>query len=394
VLANDEHAKEVKLFGLGPLLLGRYRDLGETFYREDIDLAIRRARWAYALSLLATGAFYACYAAMAVGAARGGLSLGEMTLAMVSFRQGQQAFQSLLGAFGGMYEDNLYMSNLFSYLSFEDTAKPAVERPVTSPSHEVNGTTPTSRGIQFRGVGFRYPGREDWALRNIDVVIPEGESLALVGQNGAGKTTFIKLLTRLYHPTEGHILLDGKDLEDWDENLLRHRISVVFQDFAQYQLSAAENVGLGSVEQLEDAAQIDRAVKKGGAEEVVASLTSGLATPLGRWFKDGVDLSGGQWQKIALARSFMREAADILVLDEPTAALDAEAEHAVFQRFRDLTRGRTSILISHRFPTVSMADRILVIEKGQVVEEGTHATLLEKKGRYAHLFTLQAQGYL
>jgi ATP-binding cassette subfamily B protein len=400
VLANDEHAKEVKLFGLGALFLGRYRDLGETFYREDTGLAVRRARWAYALSLLATGAFYACYAAMAIAAARGALSLGEMTLAMVSFRQGQQAFQSLLGAFGGMYEDNLYMSNLFLYLTFADgtTANGKTMLPQDGPTplvREANGvSTSATRGIEFRGVGFRYPGRDEWALRNIDVVIKEGESLALVGQNGAGKTTFIKLLTRLYHPTEGHIYLDGKDLEEWDQDLLRRRISVVFQDFAQYQLTASENVGLGSVDQLEDSAQIERAVTKGGADEVVASLTSGLATPLGRWFRDGVELSGGQWQKIALARSFMREAADILVLDEPTASLDAEAEHAVFQRFRDLTRGRTSILISHRFPTVRMADRILVIEKGRVVEEGTHAGLLEKKGRYAQLFSLQAQGYL
>jgi ATP-binding cassette subfamily B protein len=404
VLANDEHAKEVKLFGLGPLLLGRYRDLGETFYREDTALAVRRARWAYALSLLATGAFYACYAAMAIAAARGALSLGEMTLAMVSFRQGQQSFQSLLGAFGGMYEDNLYMSNLFSYLSFDDgsAAKGAAKTQQNggpanlSPLvHALNGVSPSAtRGIEFRGVGFRYPGRDEWALRNIDVTIKEGESLALVGQNGAGKTTFIKLLTRLYHPTEGHIFLDGKDLEEWDQDQLRRRISVVFQDFAQYQLTASENVGLGSVDHLENMPQIERAVAKGGAEEVVASLTSGLATPLGRWFRDGVELSGGQWQKIALARSFMREAADILVLDEPTASLDAEAEHAVFQRFRDLTRGRTSILISHRFPTVRMADRILVIEKGQVVEEGTHDALLAKRGRYAQLFELQAQGYL
>jgi ATP-binding cassette subfamily B protein len=398
VLANDEHAKEVKLFGLGPLLLGRYRDLGETFHREDSDLAVRRARWAYGLSLLATATFYACYAAMAFAAARGELSLGEMTLAMVAFRQGQQAFQSLLGAFGGMYDDNLYMSNLFSYLAFEDP--PRAAGPSSLLPRDANGHSepallgPSSeRGIRFQDVGFRYPGRDDWALRHIDVFIPQGESLALVGQNGAGKTTFIKLLTRLYRPTEGRILLDGKGLEQWDETLLHRRISVVFQDFAQYQLTARENVGLGSVDELDDDAQVGRAVERGGAEEVVAGLGQGLATPLGRWFRDGVELSGGQWQKIALARSFMREAADILVLDEPTASLDAEAEHAVYQRFRELTRGRTSILISHRFPTVRMADRVLVIEKGRVVEEGTHAALLAKKGRYAHLFALQAEGY-
>jgi len=383
VLANDEHAKEVKLFGLGDLFLDRYRRLGEQFYREDRELAVRRGRWAYLLSLVATLTFYGCYAVMAVAAAKGWISLGDMTLDMIAFRQGQQAFQSLLGAFGGMYEDNLYMSNLFEFLDIAHGGEKKTG----------NGESKSEEGIRFENVGFRYPGRKDWALRNVNVFIPRGESLALVGQNGAGKTTFIKLLTRLYLPTEGRILLDGKDLSDWDEEALRARMSVVFQDFAQYQLTAKENVGVGSVESLDDAPRIERAVERGGAGEVVSSLKEGLSTHLGRWFKDGVELSGGQWQKIALARAFMREGADILVLDEPTAALDAEAEHAVFERFRELTRGKTSILISHRFPTVRMADRILVIEHGTVVEEGTHAELLAKDGRYAHWFALQAAGY-
>lgn len=390
VLANDEHAKEVKLFQLGPLFLGRYRAIGETFFREDRQLAVRSARWAYLLSLLATGTFYACYVVIALRAARGGLSLGDMTLAMVAFRQGQQSFQGLLGAFGGMYEDNLYMSNLFGFLEAA-SAPPVLARAADeAPGRVVRD----ERGIRFEDVGFRYPGRDEWALRHIDVFIPAGQSLALVGQNGAGKTTFIKLLTRLYEPTEGRVLLDGKDLRGWDEAALRRRVGVVFQDFAQYQLTAGENVGLGSVDHMEEAPQIERAVTKGGAEEVVAKLKEGLATPLGRWFRDGVELSGGQWQKIALARAFMREEADILVLDEPTAALDAEAEHAVFERFRELTQGKTSILISHRFPTVRMADRILVVERGQVVEEGTHDALVAKGGRYAELFALQAKGYL
>jgi ATP-binding cassette subfamily B protein len=325
---------------------------------------------------------------MALRAARGALTLGEMTLAMVAFRQGQQAFQGLLGAFSGMYEDNLYMSNLVSYLGVDTapTAPRALTNGAARPADEL--------GIRFADVGFRYPGKEPWALRHVSLFIPKGQSLALVGQNGAGKTTFIKLLTRLYAPTEGRISIDGKDLASWDETELLKRIGVVFQDFAQYQFSARENIGFGSVGHLGDDAQIQRAIAHGGAESVIGELKEGLETPLGRWFKDGVELSGGQWQKVALARAFMREDADILVLDEPTAALDAEAEHAIFARFRELTRGKTSILISHRFPTVRMADRIVVIEKGQVVEQGTHEELVSQHGRYAALFALQAQGYL
>jgi len=386
VLANDDHAKEVKLFGLGPMLLGRYRSLGETFYREDRQLALRRAAWSYALSLVATLAFYGCYAVVAVAAAIGALSLGLMTLYVVAFRQGQQAFQSILTAVGGMYEDNLYMSNLFEYLAIPTGTKAAAPAlPEPRPGEEP--------GIRFEDVGFRYPDAEGWALRHVSLFIPRGQSLALVGQNGAGKTTFIKLLTRLYTPTEGRILLDGVDLRDWGEAALRNRLGVIFQDFNQYQLRFRENVGVGSVDHLEDAPRVERAVEQGGAGEVLAGLPAGLETPLGRWFKDGVELSGGQWQKVALARAFMREEADILVLDEPTASLDAEAEHAIFQRFRELARGRTTLLISHRFSTVRMADRIVVIEQGRLVEDGTHAELMVLGGRYAHLFTLQAKGY-
>jgi ATP-binding cassette subfamily B protein len=385
VLANNEHAKEVKLLGLGPVLLDRYEKLGETFYQEDRELNLRRGRWAYVLSLCATATFYACYAAVALEAVRGRVTLGDMTLYMMAFRQGQQCFQSVLAALSGMYEDNLYMSNLFAYLDIGTRAEPAPAAARLEVAQE--------RGIRFRNVGFRYPGRDEWALQDLSVFIPEGQSLALVGQNGAGKTTFIKLLTRLYEPTEGEILLDGQALAEWDPERLHQRISVVFQDFAHYHLTARENVGFGEVRNLQDDAQITRAVQRGGAETVVAALAAGMDTQIGRWFKDGVELSGGQWQKIALARAFMRESADILVLDEPTAALDAEAEHAVFLRFRELTQGKTSILISHRFPTVRMADRILVIDHGRVVEEGTHAGLVAANGRYAHLFALQAQGY-
>ncbi|WP_437763928.1 ABC transporter ATP-binding protein [Sorangium sp. So ce281] len=394
VLANDGHAKEVKLFGLGPTFLERYRALATSFYREDSALAVRRAGWSFGLSLLGTAAFYGCYGAMAAGAAAGRISLGEMVLYVAAFRQGQQAFQAVLAGVGGMYEHNLYMSNLFQYLAIptgEPPAPPAGsgDAPAPLPAGDAR-----DRGVRFEGVGYRYPGQSRWALRGIDLHIPSGQSLALVGHNGAGKTTFIKLLARLYEPTEGRILLDGKDLRAWEPGALRRRIGVVFQDFAQYQLTLRENVGLGSVEHLADEPRVARAVAEGGADEVVTVVPGGLDAQLGRWFKGGVELSGGQWQKVALARAFMREQADILVLDEPTAALDAEAEHAVFQRFRSLSKGRTTIVISHRFPTVRMADRIVVLDGGRVVEEGTHDELVARGQRYARMFALQAEGYL
>jgi ATP-binding cassette subfamily B protein len=449
VLANDEHAKEVKLFGLGPLLLQRYRTLAESFLADDKRLAVRRGLWGYGLSLLSTAVFYGCYGFIVVATVRGRLTLGEMTLYLVAFRQGQQSFQAILAALGGMYEDTLYMSNLFDYFAIPTTpsasvatgAAPAalasipptapVPVPVPVPAPPASGPAASvgpgtqalaERGVRFEGVGFRYPAQKPalasggqrvpkaggpvvpdgtpgsdeearWALRDVSVFIPAGQSLALVGGNGAGKTTFIKLLTRLYQPTEGRILLDGKDLRAWDEAALHRRIGVIFQDFNQYQLAARENIAFGSVDHLDDELRVARAVEQGGARELVAGLASGLDTQLGRWFTAGVELSGGQWQKIALARAFMRDEADILILDEPTAALDAEAEHAVFQRFRALAAGRTTILISHRFPTVRMADRILVLDEGRVIEDGTHAELLSHGARYAHLFGLQAAGY-
>lgn len=388
VLANNAHVKEVKLFGLGPLLLGRYKALGETFYAEDRRLTVRRAFWALFLSLLGTGAFYACYASVAIAAAVGLITLGTMTLYLVAFRQGQQAFQSVLGAFGGIYEDTLYMSNLFEYLAIPTEPAGASEP----------GRVRDEQGIRFEDVGFQYPaapGEEPkWVLRHVSFFIPKGQSVALVGQNGAGKTTLIKLLTRLYDATEGRILIDGRDVRDWDRVELQARLAVIFQDYNEYQLDVKENVGVGDVSHLGDEPRVERAVDRGGAQEVVSSLPDKLGTKLGKWAHDGVELSGGQWQKIALARAFMREGADILVLDEPTAALDAESEHAVFERFRTLAAGRTTFLISHRFSTVRMADRILVIEGGHVVEDGSHRELIEAGARYAHLFQLQASGYV
>jgi len=394
VLANDEHAKEVKLFGLGPMLLGRYKALSEEFYAEDRRLYVQRAKWTQVLSLVGTGAFYAAYAAMALMAAAAKLTLGNMTMYVLAFRQGQQSFQSALGAIGSMYEHNLYMSNLWEYLRLAgEGTTPALPPAEDAP---VKGTIPgtgSGRGIELEDVGFQYPGKEAWALRHVTLAIPSGESLALVGENGAGKTTLVKLLTRLYEPTEGRILLDGRDLREWDAPTLRKRFGVLFQDFNQYQLRIRENVGMGSVDHMDDEPRIERAVDSGGAREVVSALTGGLDAPLGRWFQDGTELSGGQWQKVALARAFMREEADMLVLDEPTASLDAESEHAVFESFRTLARGRTTIVISHRFPTVRMAHTIVVLDHGQVVETGTHDELVALGGKYARMFALQAEGY-
>ncbi len=387
VLATDHHAKEVRVFGLGARFLARYKSLAERFYREDRALAGRRTFWVILLSLLSSGAFYGCYLVIAVSAAHGLLTLGNLTLYVVVFRQGQQAFQSCLTAIGSTYEHNLYLSNLFDFLSI-----PILTGRASNPA--TAGVEIPQEGIFFDNVSFRYPGRETWALRNITLRIPRGQSVAVVGSNGAGKSTLIKLLCRLYAPTEGTIYLDGKDLRAWDHEDLLNRISIVFQDFNKYQLSLRENVGVGKIEALEDEARIHRAVSQGGAKDLVGEMPDGLETTLGTWFVKGRELSGGQWQKVAVSRAFMREEADILVLDEPTAALDAEAESLAFQKFRELTTGKTSLIISHRFPLARLADHIVVIEEGQIREEGRHDDLILAGKRYAQLFSLQAKGYI
>ncbi|HTA89116.1 MAG TPA: ABC transporter ATP-binding protein [Polyangiaceae bacterium] len=390
VLANDEHVKEVKLFGIGPHLLERYRALAETFFEEDKKLAVRRAVLTHVFSLIGTFAFYATYAVLAVAAAAARITLGNLTLYVVSLRQGQQSFQSVLSGIGNLYEHNLYMSNLFSYIELaEQSEQVQRERAARRATAQVS----PGAGIRFENVGFRYPNKDNWALRHVDLEIAPGDSIALVGENGAGKTTFVKLLAGLYEPSEGRIVLDGRELSTWDPEELRKRFGVLFQDFNKYQLKLRENIGLGSVDHLADQARIERAAERGGATDLLTVLPGGLDAPLGHWFEKGSELSGGQWQKVALARAFMREEADILVLDEPTAALDAESEHAVFERFRELAKGRTTIVISHRFPTVRMARNIIVLEHGQIVERGSHESLLTEDAKYARMFKLQAQGY-
>jgi ATP-binding cassette subfamily B protein len=387
VLAREDNVKEVKLFGLGPLLLQRYRNIFNRLYTRDRSLAIRRDGWGFALSLIGTAALYGAYAWIAASAVLSRITLGQMTMYLMLFRQGQSAVAAILTAIGGMYEDNLYLSTLYEYLETPSAREEPM--PAAEPS---SGPRPDD-GIRFEGVSFTYPGASRPALSNIDLHIRPGESLALVGENGSGKTTLIKLLTRLYRPQTGRILLDGKDLEDWDEESLRQRIGVIFQDFARYQFLVGENIGAGDVRFFDDDERWREAAEKGMADEIVSDLPEGYQTQLGKWFKGGQELSGGQWQKIALARAFMRSEADILVLDEPTAAMDAAAEATIFEHFRKLTESRIAILISHRFSTVRMASQIVVIENGRIIERGSHQELMKLDGHYARLFQLQAAGY-
>jgi ATP-binding cassette subfamily B protein len=384
VAASDVTAKEVKLFGLSDHFIRRYERLADDYYKANRGLSIKRAASGTALSALSTLAYYGAVAFIVVQAVNATITIGTLTFLTGSFDRSRGLIQAVLLRAAGLYEESLFLRDLFEFL--------AMKPDVASRPHARPFPARINHGFVFDDVGFRYPDREQWALRNASFEFNAGERIALVGENGAGKTTLVKLLTRLYDPTEGRILLDGVDLRDYDIDGLRRAIGVIFQDFVRYDLVARENIAVGRIESIGEEDRIRDAAAKSLAADVVQRLSSGLDHMLGRRFDGGADLSGGEWQKIALARAYIRDA-QVLVLDEPTASLDARAEYQVFQRFSELTAGRMAVLISHRFSTVRMADRILVLDAGRVIEDGSHEALLARDGRYAELFSLQAAGY-
>jgi len=382
--ASVETAKEVKIFGLNAFLIERYRALSEAFYAANRRLAARRAGWGGLLTAIGTVGYYVAYAFIAWRTLRGDFTIGDLTFLSGSFRRLRNLLEGLLIGFSQVAGQALYLDDLFSFFEIRpEIVSPPDPRPVPIPIRE---------GFTFEDVGFRYPGAERWAVRHLTFTLRAGEVLALVGENGAGKTTLVKLLARLYDPDEGRILLEGHDLREYDLAGLRANIGVIFQDFVRYHLTAAENIAVGRIEARDDRARIEAAAHASLADEVIRRLPAGYDQVIGKRFRSGVDLSGGEWQKIAIARAYMR-GAQLLILDEPTASLDARSEFEVFQRFKELSEGKTAVLISHRFSSVRMADRILVLAEGEIEAAGTHHELLAAGGRYAELFELQAAGY-
>jgi ATP-binding cassette subfamily B protein len=384
LLTSDTYNKEVKLFTVGNFFIERFSNLFQRYYAENRSLVIRRylagAGWSM-LTVLTSGLTFLYVAYRTLG---GTISVGGLTLYVQAADGVSQAFSALLSGLQSMYEHQLYLKTLFELLDFQPQ--------VRAPESPVPMRHPMEKGIEFRNVTYSYEGKDEPALKDVSFSIARGETVAIVGHNGAGKTTLVKLVARLYDPQEGQVLIDGRDVREYDPDELRGEFGVLFQDYVSYQFSARENIGIGRVERLDDTSAIATAASKSGASTVIEGLPQGYDTVLGKWFDGGVNLSGGEWQKVALGRAFMREA-QILILDEPSAALDARAEYELFSRLRELAHGRTAIFISHRFSTVRQADRILVFEEGRLIESGTHEELLKLAGRYAELFNLQAASY-
>lgn len=382
--ASLQSAKEVKIFGLGPYLAQRYLDVSSRIYDENKEISVKRAAVGSALNLIATGGYYGGYAVVLVQALAGALSIGSFTFLTGSFYRSRTYIERLLQGFNEVTEQALFLGDLFDFF--------AMRPRITSKETALPAPRPIRAGFEFRDVSFAYPGSSRAVLEKVNFRLEPGQKIALIGENGAGKTTLVKLLARLYDPTSGQVLLDGVDLRDYRVEDLRKEIGVIFQDYMRYEMLAKENIGFGEISRIAERDRIEHAGSQSLASEVIARLPDGYDQMLGRRFDGGVELSGGEWQKFALARAYMRDA-QLLILDEPTATLDARAEYKVFERFSELTRGRMAVLISHRFSTVRMADAIFVLADGQIRERGTHDQLVTLGGRYAELFALQAAGY-
>ncbi|GAB5550997.1 MAG: ABC transporter ATP-binding protein [Saprospiraceae bacterium] len=383
--ASDTTAKEVKIFNLADFLAKRFFNLANEYYHENRKISLQRNLWGSLLSVVGTLAYYGAYVVIAIQTITGQISVGSLTFLTGAFSRMRGMLQGIMGRFSRITDSAMYLQDLFDFFAIVPTIK--------NKENTQAFPVPLQQGFTFENVSFKYPGTDRWAIRNLSFHLPAGEKLALVGENGAGKTTLVKLMARLYEPTEGRILIDGVDIREIDLVGLRDNIGIIFQDFVRFQLKVRENIAVGSIEEVENMELIEDAAQKSLAEMVVEAFPQKYEQFLGKRFKDGLELSGGQWQKIALARAYMRDA-ELLILDEPTAALDARAEHEVFLRFAELIEGKSAVLISHRFSTVRMADRILFLENGQLLEIGSHEELLEKDGKYAELFNLQAKGYL